>query len=68
MVCVEHEELLHVLATIDRATRLGRRDDLILRIFFDTGARGGPLTTRYRHPLECRHRPGSRPRLASETV
>lgn len=39
VVYMEHAEFLHVLATVDRRTPLGRRDYLVLRLLFDTRAR-----------------------------
>jgi integrase/recombinase XerD len=38
-VYLEHDEVLHILATIDRSTRGGRRDYLLVRLLFETGAR-----------------------------
>jgi len=44
-VYLEHDEVLHVLATIDRSSALGRRDDLLLRLLFETGARAQEVVT-----------------------
>jgi site-specific recombinase XerD len=38
-VYLEHDEVLHLLDSIDRTTHLGRRDHLLIRLLFETGAR-----------------------------
>lgn len=36
---IEHDEVLHILKTIDRSTVLGRRDYVIVHLLFETGLR-----------------------------
>lgn len=45
VVYIEHAELLHVLAHIDRKTPRGRRDYLLLRLLFETGARAQEMAS-----------------------
>jgi site-specific recombinase XerD len=40
---LEHEEIFHILDKIDLQTHLGRRDDAILRILYNTGMRAQEL-------------------------
>ena len=56
-VYLEHDEVLHILSTIDRSTRGGRRDYLLVRLLFETGARAqeiaGLRTTALRLSKPC---------------
>lgn len=45
VVYIEYAELLHVLAHIDRKTPRGRRDYLLLRLLFETGARAQEMAS-----------------------
>jgi site-specific recombinase XerD len=45
VVYLEHEEVLHLLASIDRSTSLNRRDYLIILLLFETGARADEIAT-----------------------
>lgn len=42
---LEHEEVLHVLASIDLSRPLGRRDYLLILLLFETGARASELVS-----------------------
>ena len=42
---LEHDEVAHILATIDRSKPLGRRDHLLLHLLFETGARAHEIAT-----------------------
>ena len=44
-VYLEHDEVLHILSTIDRSTRGGRRDYLLVRLLFETGARAQEIAS-----------------------
>lgn len=52
VVYIEHAELIHVLAHIDRKTPRGRRDYLLLRLLFETGARAQEMASVRARPLE----------------
>jgi integrase/recombinase XerD len=42
---LEYEEVLHILHSIDVSTLTGRRDDLLVRLLFETGARAQEVAT-----------------------
>jgi site-specific recombinase XerD len=42
---LDHDEVLHILASIDRSTSLGRRDYLLVLLLFETGARAQEVAT-----------------------
>ena len=45
VVYLEHEEVLHLLASIDRSTSMSRRDYLIILFLFETGARAQEIAS-----------------------
>ena len=53
--CLSDTELAHVLAQIDRSTRLGERDYLLVALLYDTGARIQELLDLA--PVRCPIRP-----------
>lgn len=42
---LEYDEVVHIIETIDDSTPLGRRDRLLLRLLFETGARAQELAS-----------------------
>ncbi len=42
---LEHDEIAHILASIDRSKPRGRRDHLLLHVLFETGARAHEIAT-----------------------
>lgn len=45
VVYLEHDEVLHILGSIDRSTRLGERDFLLIHLLFETGARAQEIAS-----------------------
>ncbi len=57
---LDHDEVLHILGSIDRGTPLGRRDYLLILLLFETGARAQEVATLRTTSLQLRDPPQAR--------
>lgn len=57
VIYLDHDEVRHILGAIDRGTPLGRRDYLLMRLLFETGARAQEVASLHMNAVQLRDPP-----------